>query len=189
MNLLELSQRIKRLRRDRGMTLEQAADKMGLTRSWLSKVENFRVTPSLPALGKIAETFDVSIAELVEGLNRKPEFILVRHDEREPFERDQHDTHIVYESLAHKRSNRMMDPVIIHLPAGEGKPEPLPHEGEEFLIVIKGKVQFDYNGEVHDLDLGDSIYFEATLPHRLCNPHDESAEVLCVYLNHRYADE
>lgn len=189
MNLLELSQRIKRLRRERGMTLEQAADKMGLTRSWLSKVENFRVTPSLPALGKIAETFDISLTELVEGLNRKPQFILVRHNERELFERDQADTtHIVYESLAHKRSNRLMDPVVIHLPAGEGKPEPLPHEGEEFLIVLKGQVKFDYNGEGHDLSAGDSIYFEATLPHRLANPHDEPAEVLCVYLHHRPSD-
>ncbi len=61
MNLVELAQRIKARRLDRRLTIEDVAAQAGLTRSWLSKVENFRVTPSLPALGKIA--FGVSLLE------------------------------------------------------------------------------------------------------------------------------
>jgi len=185
MNLLELSQRIKKLRRDRGMTLEQAADQMGLTRSWLSKVENFRVTPSLPALGKIASTYGVSLGELLDGLDVKPQFIIVRENERLRFERDDQSPNIIYQSLAHKRSNRQMDPVIITLPPGEGRPDRLPHEGEEFLIVLTGKVDFEYDGQQHQIMAGDSIYFEATTPHRLVNPYSEDAQVLCVFLHHR----
>ena len=185
MNLLELAQRIKRLRRDRGVTLEQAADQMGLTRSWLSKVENFRVTPSLPALAKIASTYNTSLGDLLDGLDAKPNFILVRKDERVRLERDDQDRSIIYQSLAHKRSDRLMDPVSITIPPGEGRPDRLPHEGEEFLIVLTGMVDFEYDGQRHQLNSGDSIYFEATTPHRLVNPYEQQAQVLCVFLHHR----
>ena len=47
MNLVELAQRIKTIRLERRLTLQEVASRTGLTRSWLSKVENFRVTPSL----------------------------------------------------------------------------------------------------------------------------------------------
>ena len=185
MNLLELAQRIKRLRRDRGLTLEQAADQMGLTRSWLSKVENFRVTPSLPALGKIASTYGTTLATLMDGLEVKPQFIVVRKDERVRFERDDQSPNIIYESLAHKRSNRQMDPVVITVPPHEGRPDCLAHEGEEFLIVLSGIVDFEYDGQRHRLNPGDTIYFEATTPHRLVNPYDKPSQVLCVFLHHR----
>ena len=82
MNLVELAQRIKQLRVQQNLTLEEVAQGSGLTRSWLSKVENFRVTPSLPALGRIAQSLGVSVATLVEGLDLKPKLVCVRADER-----------------------------------------------------------------------------------------------------------
>ena len=73
MNLIQLSQRLRNLRVARGYTLEQVSEMTGLTRGVLSKVENFRVTPSLATLTKIASAFGVSMSELFEGLDEKPE--------------------------------------------------------------------------------------------------------------------
>jgi transcriptional regulator with XRE-family HTH domain len=53
-----------------------------LTRSWLSKVENFRVTPSLPALGEIAKALGVKVSSLLEDLDKRPEFVLVKGGRR-----------------------------------------------------------------------------------------------------------
>jgi transcriptional regulator with XRE-family HTH domain len=185
MNLVELAQRIKRLRQERNLTLEQAADKMGLTRSWLSKVENFRVTPSLPALGKIAEAFGISLVELVEGLDHTPELVVVRADERQHVERDNQNPAIVYHSLAFKRTNRNMDPFNIHVPAKMGRKELLMHEGEEFLMVLDGQVDFEHDGQTVTLHAGDCIYFDATVPHRLFNRYDKDVDVLTVFLHHK----
>lgn len=44
-----------------------------------------------------------------------------------------------------------------------------------------GAVDFEYDGEVHTLHAGDSLYLDANVPHRLINPHDRPAEVLCVF--------
>lgn len=182
MNLSELAQRIRTLRLDRRMTLEEVASQTGLTRSWLSKVENFRVTPSLPALGKIAEALGISVSELVEGLDEKPLLVVVRKSERKEVERDRSNKNTtVYHSLAHKRPNRMMDPFLLKMPPGVAREEALAHSGEEFLTVISGTVDFEYDDEVFKLKSGDSLYFDANVPHRLINSSERVAQVLCVF--------
>ncbi len=118
MNLVELAQRIRKHRLEKRLTLEDVASRSGLTRSWLSKVENFRITPSLPALAQIASALGVTVAELVQGLDAKPTLIKVTKDERLVVERDQSPTNTtVYESLAHKRPHRSMDPFLLTIPA------------------------------------------------------------------------
>lgn len=119
MNLVELAQRIRRHRLNRQFTLEDVATRSGLTRSWLSKVENFRSTPSLPALGQIASALSVTVAELVQGLDEKPTLIKVANDERKVVEHDKSKTNTtVYESLAYKRPDRSMDPFLLTVPPG-----------------------------------------------------------------------
>ncbi|NNJ24125.1 HTH-type transcriptional regulator PuuR [Planctomycetes bacterium LzC2] len=164
------------------MTLEEVASRTGQTRSWLSKVENFRITPSLPALGEIAQALDVPLSELFEGLDEKPALVLVRRDERKTVERDRSEENTsVYELLAHKRASRSMDPFLITIPPGVAREEALPHPGEEFLFVESGAVRFEYDGETHKLSAGDSLYFDANVPHRLVNSFKKQAVVLCVF--------
>lgn len=186
MNLVELAQRIRNHRLDRRLTLEQVAVRSGLTRSWLSKVEDFRITPSLPALGQIASALGVTVAELVEGLDERPKLIKVTKAERKVVERNRSTTNTtVYESLAHKRPNRAMDPFLLTVPAGVARDEALSHEGEEFLIVQQGAINFEFDGEVHSLRNGDSLYFDSHVPHRIINPHKRDAIVMCVFFDTR----
>ena len=78
-----------------------------------------------------------------------------------------------------------MDPFLLTIPSNELSREPMAHEREEFLIVLKGRVLFEYNEENFDLRAGDSLYFDATGRHRLLNPNKSPAEVLCVFLASR----
>ncbi len=182
MNLVELAQRIKNYRREQSLTLEEVATQTGLTRSWLSKVENFRVTPSLPALGKIAQALNITLADLVTGLDEKPEMILVRKNDRTKVERDSSpENHSVYEALAFKRQNRSMDPFIISIPANTSRKNALSHEGEEFLLVLSGEIHFEYGDDLYSLDEGDSLYFDAHVNHRILNKSENKSEVLCVF--------
>ncbi|QDT17013.1 helix-turn-helix domain-containing protein [Alienimonas californiensis] len=182
MNLVELAQRIRSRRLDRRLTLEEVASRTGQTRSWLSKVENFRITPSLPALAEIAAALDVPLSELFDGLEERPALVVVRQDERKRIDRDQAEGNAsVYESLAHKRAARSMDPFLVTLPPGTAQEEALPHPGEEFLFVQTGTVRFEYDGETFQLSAGDSLYFDANHPHRIVNPSKDQAVVLCVF--------
>jgi len=183
MNLVELAQRIRTLRLDRRLTLEEVASRTGLTRSWLSKVENFRVTPSLPALGQIAAALGVKTADLVAGLDEKPAFVMVRSDERKMVQRNRSRKNTtVYESLAHKRPNRAMDPFLLTVPPGVARDEALTHEGEEFMMVQQGAIDFEYGDETQTIRKGDCLYFESNVPHRIINRFQKTAIVLCVFL-------
>lgn len=182
MNLVELAQRIRDLRQRKNLTLEQVASATGFTRSWLSKVENFRVTPSLPALGAIADALDLTVAQLVEGLDARPRLAIVRQSERRVVQRDAQISSLVYESLAHKRPGRKMDPFLITVPPGVARKAALSHEGEEFLLVVEGPVGFEYDGELHKLETGDATYFDANVKHRLLNSGKRAAQVLSVFL-------
>ncbi len=186
MNLVELAQRIRTHRLDRRLTLEEVASRTGQTRSWLSKVENFRITPSLAALAEIARAFDVTLSDLFKGLDEKPALVLVRRNERKVVDRDQSETNTaVYESLAHKRVSRSMDPFLITIPPGVAREKALPHPGEEFLFVESGAVQFEYDGQIYQLAAGDSVYFDANVPHRLINSFKKPAIVMCVFQSPR----
>lgn len=182
MNLVELSQRIKHRRLDLGLSLETVAAEAGQTRSWLSKVENFRITPSLPALARVAEALSVPLATLLEGLDSKPQIVLTKKTERRSIERDPQNSDIVYHSLVQGRANRRMNPFVLDVPAGGGRSIARPHEGEEFLIVLKGKVLLEYGKESFPLEEGDTLYFDANIPHRLYNSHPKPAQVMCVFL-------
>jgi transcriptional regulator with XRE-family HTH domain len=181
MNLIELAQRIKTERRKKNLTLEQIASRTGLTRSVLSKVENFRVTPSLPALAKIAQALGTTVSELTEGLDERPQLVVVRRGEGPRVERDRPESNIVYQSLAHDRYSKAMEPMLLDLPGGTTRKSALAHEGEEFMYVVAGEVQFDYGTETYALKQGDSAYFDAQVEHRVVNPGTERAQVLCVF--------
>ena len=182
MNLVELAQRIRTARMAKGLTLDAVSAASGLGKGLLSKVENFRVTPTLPTLAKLCETLGVKLSELVEGLDKKPKLCVIRRSQRKAIERDGGDSNIVYQSLAHARANRTMDPFELVVPARGGRNQPMPHEGEEFLMVLKGKVEFEFGGEVQSLAEGDCLYFDAETDHRLFNVTDKEARVLCVFL-------
>jgi transcriptional regulator with XRE-family HTH domain len=183
MNLVELSQRIKQRRLELGLSLEEVAATAEQTKSWLSKVENFRITPSLPALARVAEAMRISLANLLEGLDAKPQIVLTKKKDRRAIQRDPLNSDITYHTLTHGRANRRMNPFVLDVPAGGGRSVSRPHEGEEFLIVVKGKVTLEYGKESFQLDEGDTLYFDADTPHRLHNPHKKPAQVMCVFLD------
>lgn len=182
MNLVELSQRIKQRRLDLGLNLEEVAAAAGQTRSWLSKVENFRITPSLPALARVGEALRVPLAALLEGLDAKPQIVLTRKRERRLIRRDPQNSNIIYHALTGGRANRRMNPFLLDVPPRGGRSVSRPHEGEEFLMVVRGKATLEFGGTSYRLDTGDSLYFDAETPHRLHNPHPRPAQVLCVFL-------
>lgn len=181
MNLLLLAQRIKALRQERKWTLRQLADRTDLTSSVLSKVENFRVTPSLPALARIAEALGAKLSDLVEGLDARPGLVVVRADERLPVERDRPNSRLIYEALAHKRPAKIMEPFLVTIPPGQARRELLAHEGEEFLMVLEGGATYEAGDETHELNTGDCLYADGAVKHRVLCRGRTPVKILIVF--------
>ena len=180
MSLVGIARRIRERRLSLDLTLEQVAGRTGLTRSVLSKVENFRVTPSLPALAKIAQALETTISELTRGVGEPPEVSIVRNGEGVQVERDRPNSRIAYESLTFKCAG-MIESFLLSLPSGTAREEAMSHEGEEFLYVMEGQVAFEYGEETFELNQGDSAYFNANIPHRVNNSAEDVAKVMCIF--------
>jgi len=179
-NIVELAQKLKATRLQRNLTLEEVATRAGLTRGWLSKVENFRVTPSLPSLSRICEAMNVTMSEIFEGIEAKPPLVVTKRGKGPVIRRDEDISQQAYESLAHDRPSREMDPFVVTVPPTDDRPM-LTHNGEEFLMVLEGSIRLDYGEDQEKLEEGDSAYIDPTTPHRLACLSKKPAKVLVVF--------
>lgn len=175
-----LGRKIKKVRRNFPMTLEELGAKTSLTKSFLSKIENGKTSPSIPNLVKIAQALETGVSELLDGLEEQDPkgLVLVRAENRIEMSHGMLDVGYSYEPLAQKKSN--FEPFVIHFPIGTKPPKPFIHAGHEFDYVLDGAIEFIYDDQSYLLDTGDSIYFDSTLPHYGFARGIQDAKVLAI---------
>jgi transcriptional regulator with XRE-family HTH domain len=163
-----VGKRIARLRADRRMTLEALARATGFTKSYLSKIENARKVPPIGSLSRIAVALESDIAGFFDaGANTRDAGVcVVRASERRPVVRGGSAFGYDYLSLAYRKHDKKMEPFIFTFPAKIDSHVFFDHAGEEFLFVLKGRIEFQVGGERWVLREGDSLYFDSHIPHR-----------------------
>lgn len=167
-NLADLGRRVRAARIARRLTLEEVVSRADFTVSWLSKLENGLLAPSLEGLVKLSDVLECGIETLVEGLSVPPQFVIVKAGQGriDPAVKGPR-TGIVVEHLADQWRNRAMDPSILHITGSGNKGTPDNHDGERFLLVLDGDLKITYGDDVLLLSPGDSIYIYAAIPHTL----------------------
>jgi transcriptional regulator with XRE-family HTH domain len=187
MDLLELSQNIKRLRQSQKMTVELLAQNSGFSKGFISRLENFRITPSLKALQKIATALGVNISELFQKDIEKPLYTLGKLDEGQELIRDNNFEYgIHYYVLAYQQIDRKLNPIIVEYNKGKLERDFLMHESDEFFVLLEGEVDFyiSDNENCNRLKVNDTLYLTANAPHRVSLPADcDYAKALIIYEN------
>lgn len=179
-NLADLGRRVRAARLARRMTLEDVVSRANFTASWLSKLENGQLTPSLEGLVKLAEVLECGVDKLVEGLSVPPQYVVVKNGQG-PTEAPRHPrSGYAVETLADQWRDRAMNPAIIHLSGAGNRLDPDNHDGERFLLVLDGAVKLEYGDELIQLDKGDSVYIYAAIPHVLTPAGRGQAKILSV---------
>jgi len=178
-NLADLGRRVRIARLARRMTLEEVVSQTEFTVSWLSKLENGQLAPSLEGLVRLADVLQCGVDALVAGLSIPPQFVVVRNGEGRE-RRGKGSRGMTVECLADSWRNRSMDPVILHLSGTGPRARPNNHDGERFLMVLEGEVRVGYGEEQILLATGDSLYLHAAIPHTIVPAGRASARVLSV---------
>ena len=160
----ELGNKLRHLRRISGMTIEQAARQIDVTKGYLSKIENGQADPSVAVLGRLAEAFAVPMATMFEGGGAN-ELSIVRANERLHLTRPGAGKGYKYESLVFKKANRHMEAFLLSYPA-KSDDTTYRHPGEEMLFMIEGQLLFRYAGVEYILKAGDCVCFDARVEHR-----------------------
>lgn len=172
---LKVGERLRSLRKMRGLTLKDVATQTGVTQSLISAIERGQTNPSLETLRRLAHVLSVPIFHFFLEDTRSSQLVVRRGMRRVltlPFSQAK------YELLCPDFS-RTMEMLLTVLPAREcSSEEPVTHDGEEFAFVLEGAVRIEVAEAVYELGPEDSIYYDARLPHRIINPHDTVARVL-----------
>lgn len=176
-----LGEHLKALRAARGMTLDRLAAATGLTKSYLSKIQNSRKLPPIATLSRIAQALGTGIGSFFgDILEAREGASVVRKAERLPVVRGGTAFGYDYVSLAHKRLSKRMEPFVFTFPSKIDTHVFFDHGGEEFVFILSGKVVFQVGDERWTLEEGDSIYFDAAIPHRGWSVGRDDARALVV---------
>ena len=179
-----IGERISELRARRGMTLDQLSSATGFTKGYLSKIEHSKKVPPIGSLSRIARALNADLTQLLQTAPAQPgdrAFCVVRAGERRPVVRGGTAFGYDYVSLADKKPGKTMEPFLFTFPSAIDKHVFFEHEGEEFLFVLSGKVEWQAGGNKLILEPGDSIYFDARLPHRGRSLGGEASALVVVY--------
>jgi len=164
-NEADIGKRIKSLRNEKRVTLEDLAAQAGFTKGYLSKVEKSEKAPPVSTLGIIARALDVNISTLLGEDGHTSPICLVKKAERPKITRTGTSVGYSYEAVAHKFKNKMMDPFILTLPLHPKKQVRYQHEGQELLFVLEGAMRFHHGAEELIAEEGDCVYFDSGIPH------------------------
>lgn len=161
----DIGSNIRQIRKSKKLTLDELAGKSGISKGYLSKVENSDKSPPVSTLINIAKGLGVTISDLFGESRETKSFSVVKKNERQVMARDGTIFGYFYETLAHNYPHKKMEPYILTIPVHEGGPVVFQHKGEEMLLILQGKMNFTVGANESLLEEGDCIYFDSGLAH------------------------
>lgn len=174
---VDVGKSLRKLRDERGLTIRGLATKSGLAVNTLSLIENARTSPSVSTLQQLAAALDVPITAFfeIEGPEQKVVYLRGGNRQRADFESG------ALEDLGMGMRGRRMEPFVVILQAhANSGPQPVVHTGQEFVYCLEGRLIYEIEDQIYRLDPGDSLLFEAHLPHRWMNAESIPSRSLLV---------
>ena len=168
----KIGNRIKSVREARKMTVEDIKKETGLSKSYLKEIENDDDTPNLGNVSKISKVLGIRTGTFLDGeedLSPVVSSLKSRRRLNGIRGRSAGRDHMHFFSLSSQQKNRQMDATVIILDPAGGRKFYKSHEGEEFLLVLDGKLEVGYGKQVYVLKPGQSIYYDSIVPHHLAS--------------------
>jgi len=162
------------------LSLRDLAARSGVSAPMLSQVERGETSPTLVVAERIAAGLDLTLSQLLR-LDEREHIVVTRAGERRVRARNGHRTEELTPPLPGQRADVSLH--ALEPGAATGKAgDPTLHEpgARETAVVLSGTVTLLIDDERHDLVDGDSVTFDADLPHRFENTSDVVAEFVAV---------
>jgi len=175
--MLDIGAKVRTLRKQRGLSLRSLAETCKVSPNTISLIERGLSSPCVDTLQCLATGLGVPITAFFETEEPLTQLILTRPDEQTQTKCPE----MIVASLGSGLSNQKFAPFLVTMePHMSIAPHPIVHLGEEWVYCLRGNVVYEVAGEKYHLQPGDSLLFEATLPHRWHNPGDQRASIILV---------
>jgi transcriptional regulator with XRE-family HTH domain len=174
---ISVGQRLREIRTLRGLSMRSLAEMSRLNINTLSLIENEHTSPSVSTLQQLAQSLQVPITEFFQT-NHGTKKIVHQKQGRRPRVAFQHST---MEDLASGMPRFGAEPIIVTLePDADSGKKPIVHTGREFVYCLDGHIAYTVDNEKYLLESGDSLIFEAYLPHHWKNNDSTPSRALLV---------
>ncbi|NMC74108.1 MAG: cupin domain-containing protein [Geobacteraceae bacterium] len=174
---MKIGEQLKRYRLINSLTQEELAGRAGLTKGYISQLENDATSPSIATLKDIVDVFGITMQEFFTE-ESEGENVVFGADARVQSTAD--DDGVKVELLVPGAQNRDMDPALVTIMPGEEMDEQGYHEGEEFGYVLAGKIQLRLDDRTYTVKKGECFYFSSDKRHSVKNPGKTEAKLLWV---------
>lgn len=172
-----VGRRLHTLRAEKGLSLRAMAERSGLNINTLSLVEHGKCSPSVSTLQQIARALDVPIGVFFEVEPSTQSVVFTPADQRPEVTFNT----ACMQNLAQNLAGNTIQPFVVKLQPGAGSGEQwIVHTGHEFVYCLTGTVDYQVGEERFLLTPGDSLVFEAHLPHRWKNEGLDETRILLL---------
>jgi transcriptional regulator with XRE-family HTH domain len=175
---LDIGQRLKQIRTQRGLSQRELASRAGLTNGTISLIETDKTSPSVASLKSLLDAIPVSMAEFFGSIedNDLPKIFYRAHEFTQVAPAGYGQVSLRQLGNARQHSLQVLHEIY---PAGaDTGPEFLSHEGEEAGIITKGVIELTVGDAVSVLEVGDGYLFDSRLPHRFRNTGPLTCEIV-----------
>jgi transcriptional regulator with XRE-family HTH domain len=173
----EIGPKLAKARAERGWSLQQLANRAGVSPAAVHKIEKSGITPTIATLMKIASALGKSVSYFIDEPDPLRPVTLIRRDERAAL-------YTSKPGLALANISGRYGPFFVAGaeaivdPGANSGPEPMTHPGEELVLVLEGELVFIVDDETYALRSGDSLHFRTTCRHAWENPGRVPARVV-----------
>jgi transcriptional regulator with XRE-family HTH domain len=179
----DIGPRIKALREEKKVSLEELAESTGFETSYLADIEEGKIQPQLGTIIKLSKALDAAFSRLISGPGDKP-YAVTRKNERKPISRTTtpkgQKQLYSYLSLDADVQGRHMEALIVQLEENPDE-ETSQHQGEEFIFVLDGRVLVKLGDDRFELEPGDSVYYLSTVPHLVAATQGKATILAVLY--------
>ncbi|OHB32259.1 MAG: XRE family transcriptional regulator [Desulfuromonadaceae bacterium GWC2_58_13] len=174
-----IGKKLKATRLKNDMTIQDLADRSKVSSNMISRIERGLTVPSVEILMKLANAFGMSINFFVEEAEKGSTVVFTPSGQGEPifFFEDKHQITSLTQGIRDPNFAVFYDTLEKDCSSGEGG---MIHTGEEFALVLEGRLEFVIQGDHYLLEKGDSLTFKASLPHTWKNVNDGQTLVMWV---------
>jgi len=179
----EIGPRVKAVREQASLTLEDVAGRTGLDLDTLRSIEAGEYDPPLGMLIRLAKALEMSMGTFITTGEDRPYAVLRAADRKvvSRFSGDKQERYgYTYMPLAPDKRNRSMEPFLVTLTPTGGDHKLSDHDGQEFIFVLTGALEVSFADDKFVLDPGDSIYYDSTTPHLVTTHGDHETTILAV---------
>ncbi len=149
-----------------GLNVGQLAERTGISKGMLSKIENAQTSPSLSTLERLAAALDMPVTSLFRGLAEERDAVFVKAGSGPEIVRKGTRAGHTYELLGSLRGPyKRVEPLLVSLVESSEVFPLFQHSGIEILYMLSGVMEYGYGRQRYKMERGDTLQFEGDIPH------------------------